>query len=322
MTEEEKQTLYRDARFTEKYDDIWQNVGKCVFCDLREKYVFFEENGIVMTVSLYAYIDGHFMIMPRRHVRSTKELTQIEWETIRRFSYIAKKLIKKVHGIRGMQFIQKDGLTAQSTVNEHIHFHCVPFDAADLVSWNYRQLRHTPLQNVALYKNARQKIVEHAVKYDNKYRNLNGLRVVCDLIIVNEKKQVLFQERKDWAKLTPDVLSIPGGLVDNFSSTLEVELTREVQEETGWLPDASKVKLAATRISHLKRPMHSTHLNAKYLLNRDFLWVTYAYTGFDSSIPLTPGDDCEALLWIDIKEVATHPKIADALKETVLGIPL
>ncbi|MGD0284754.1 MAG: hypothetical protein ABSB12_04140 [Candidatus Saccharimonadales bacterium] len=81
LSEQQKQIIYRDARFTKKYDDIWRSVGKCVFCDLNDKYIFFEENGVVMTISLYAYIDGHFLIVPKRHVRSTKELTQLEWDT-------------------------------------------------------------------------------------------------------------------------------------------------------------------------------------------------------------------------------------------------
>ncbi len=84
--EQKKQALYRDARFTKQYDDIWRSVGKCVFCDLRDKYIVFEEHGIVLTISLFAYIDGHCMIVPRRHVRSPKDLTQAEWQTIRKFA--------------------------------------------------------------------------------------------------------------------------------------------------------------------------------------------------------------------------------------------
>ena len=81
----DKQIMYRDARTTGKYDDIWQSTGKCVFCDLRDKYVIYEENGVVLTIVLFAYIDGHCMIIPRRHVRSVKELTPVEWETIALF---------------------------------------------------------------------------------------------------------------------------------------------------------------------------------------------------------------------------------------------
>lgn len=164
----EKQIAYRDARVSGAYDTIWQSVGKCVFCDLNDRYVFHEENGIVMTVALYAYIDGHFMIIPRRHIRSVKELTPIEWETMRKFMYIAKKLIREVHGIKGMQLVQKDGADAQSTV-EHIHFHAIPFDGPDLTTWNYRQLDNTPIENADLYKKQHSKITKLSKRFSEKY---------------------------------------------------------------------------------------------------------------------------------------------------------
>lgn len=163
-----KQLAYRDARISGAYDNIWQSVGKCVFCDLNDRYVFHEENGVVMTVALYAYIDGHFMIIPRRHVRSVKELTTLEWETMRKFMYIAKKLIREVHGIKGMQIVQKDGADAQSTV-EHIHFHAVPFDGPDLATWNYRQLDNTPIENAELYKKQYSKIEKLSKRFSEKY---------------------------------------------------------------------------------------------------------------------------------------------------------
>lgn len=166
----DKQKLYRDARFNDHYDDIWRSVGKCVFCDMRDKYIFYEENGVVMTVALYAYIDGHMMIVPRRHVRSVKELTPSEWETIRKMMYLAKKVIRGVHGVKGVQYIQKEGLSAQSTV-EHIHFHCIPFDGPDLSTWNYRQLKNTPLENADLYHQQSKNLAKLAAKYEEKYQS-------------------------------------------------------------------------------------------------------------------------------------------------------
>ncbi|EDK72447.1 histidine triad (HIT) protein [candidate division TM7 genomosp. GTL1] len=165
--ERKKQINYRDARFNKTYDGIWQNVGKCVFCDLRDKYIIYEKNGVALTIILFAYIDGHLMIIPRRHVVSPKELTSLEWETIRKFMYIAKKIIKQVHGIKGVQFVQKDGLDAQSTVG-HVHYHGIPFDAPDLNVWNYRKLQHTPLENAQLYKSLGKKLEDIAKKYDEK----------------------------------------------------------------------------------------------------------------------------------------------------------
>jgi len=168
--EQRKQIAYRDARVTGAYDDIWQSVGKCVFCDLNDKYVFYEENGVVMTVALFAYTDGHFMVVPRRHVRSVKEITPGEWETMRKMFYMAKKLIRKIHGIRGMQIVQKDGAEAQSTV-EHIHFHCIPFDDPNLSTWNYHQLQNTPLENANLYKSKRSTLEKLSKRFAEKYQD-------------------------------------------------------------------------------------------------------------------------------------------------------
>lgn len=163
-----KQEMYRDARVTGNYEGIWQSVGKCVFCDLKDDYIIYEENGVVLTIVLFAYIDGHCMIVPRRHVRSVKELTPEEWETMRKMMYIAKKLIRDVHGIKGMQIVQKDGAKAQSTV-EHLHFHCLPFDAPDLSVWNYRKLKNTPLENAELYQEKRDEITKLAKRFSKKY---------------------------------------------------------------------------------------------------------------------------------------------------------
>lgn len=168
LSEDEKQILYRDARVTGAYDQIWQNTGKCVFCDLKDKYIVYEENGVVLAIAVFAYIDGHMMIIPRRHVRSVKELAPDEWETMRKLMYLAKKMIREAHGIKGMQIVQKDGAVAQSTV-EHIHFHCVPFDQPDLSVWNYRQLKNTPVENTKLYKAHAAKMQKLAKRFSEKY---------------------------------------------------------------------------------------------------------------------------------------------------------
>jgi histidine triad (HIT) family protein len=170
--EQAKQIYYRDARTKGHYDKIWQSVGKCVFCDLREKYVVMEENGMVLTVALFAYIDGNLMIIPRRHVRSVKELTSEEWETARKLMYIAKKLIRKVHGVKGIQYVLRDGgIVAQSTVSDHLHIHVIPFDAPDLSTWNYRQLKYTPLENAELFRSQSKKIAELSQRFSEKYQD-------------------------------------------------------------------------------------------------------------------------------------------------------
>nr|AIA13646.1 NUDIX domain protein [uncultured bacterium] len=320
--ERKKQEHYRDARFTKQYDSIWQSVGKCVFCDLRDKYIFFEENGIVMTISLYAYIDGHFMIVPRRHIRSPKELTQLEWDTIRKFFYIAKKLIREVYDIKGMQLVQKDGSEAQSTVDQHLHFHCIPFDAPDLCEWNYRKLQFTPLENAERYRQAKKKIVSLDKKFDSKYKNTSAIRVVCDAIIVNEKNQVLLQERKAHLKLVPDSLTLPGGGVDNFDVPLEAELAREIAEETGLDISHKPISLIDSRLGGTTITRQVTHLDLAYPVSNHFLWNTYIITDVTSTATLTPGGDCDALVWMDINEAVAHERISPGIQKVLKKVKL
>lgn len=171
--EQQEQEFYRDARLNKQYGKIWKSAGKCVFCgEDRDKYNILEENGIVLTINTFAYIDGHLMIIPRRHVKSVKELTDTEWGTVRKMMYIAKKMIRKVHDIKGLQYIIRDGgIEAQSTVSDHLHIHCIPFDAPDLSAWNYRKLKYTPLENVHLYQEQTKTMKKLAEKFDQKYKD-------------------------------------------------------------------------------------------------------------------------------------------------------
>lgn len=319
LTEQQKQIIYRDARFTKKYDNIWRSVGKCVFCDLNDKYVFFEENGVVMTISLYAYIDGHFLIVPKRHIRSTKELTQLEWDTIRKFSYIAQKLISQVHNTKGMQLIQKAGISAQGTVNEHIHFHCVPFDKPDLCIWNFRKLKYTPLENVAMYRQARKKIISYELKYDQKYKYPSTLPIICDLAMINTKHEVLLEERRVELRFIPDTFSLPGGQVERFDVPLEQELAREVKEEAGFNINHRPIRLLASRISNLKILRHDKYLHVKYPIQRQFIWNTYLLTGIDPKVKLQPGDDCKKLFWQPLNKL-TKQQISQGVKQVLKGL--
>lgn len=171
--QQKQEEAYRTARTTGAYDQIWQTVGHCVFCShdtTQPHHEIFEENGVYLTVPAYAYIDGHLMVIPRRHLKSVKELTPSEWETMRKMFYLAKKLIRDVHGVKGMQIVQKDGAAAQSTV-EHIHFHCVPFDQPNLNEWHYRELQNTPAENAAKYTEKRGDIEKLAKRFSKKYQN-------------------------------------------------------------------------------------------------------------------------------------------------------
>lgn len=205
--EQAQEQAYRLARVTGAYDDIWRTVGRCVFCDhdkTERRHEIYEENGIYLTVPAYAYVDGHLLVIPRRHIRSVKELTADEWATMRKLFYIAKKMIRQVHGIKGMQIVQKDGVEAQSTV-EHLHFHCVPFDSPDLTVWNYRDLAHTPYENAELYRSEEKKLRRLAEKFQDKYVAATTTQADAKLVYKQALAEALARKKQSQAKRTAKV---------------------------------------------------------------------------------------------------------------------
>lgn len=314
--DQKKQIAYRDARFTDQYDNIWQSVGKCVFCDLKDKYIIFEENNVALIITLFAYIDGHCMIVPRRHVLTAKELTQLEWETVRKFMYIAKRIVKSKHGVKGVQFVQKDGADAQSTVG-HYHFHCIPFGSTELSTWNFQKLKNTPLENVEVYKKSRKKIIETSSKFDRKYHQPTALPIICDALIFNTNDEVLLLRRIPTLQIHGITLTPPGGVVTNYNATLEQEAAREILEETKLKIIPEKLQLLTSSIGTLDRIRHSVHLNAKYLFHEQFLWNTYVFRGVNSNAELVAGDDAAEIVWMNRKKALTAADVSNEIKAKI-----
>jgi dihydroorotase-like cyclic amidohydrolase len=53
-----------------------------------------------------------------------------------------------------------------------MHVHCIPFDAPDLNTWNYRKLKYTPFENAELYRREQKTIARLAEKFDDKYKEI------------------------------------------------------------------------------------------------------------------------------------------------------
>lgn len=322
ITEAEKQDRYKNARTQDWYDSIWKTVGKCVFCDLKDKYILHEENGVVLTINIFPYIDGQMMAIPRRHVKSTNELTVLEWETMRKFGYIAKKLFKKVHKHKAMWSLVKTGVLAQGTVADHLHMHFIPFDQTDLAMWNYRDLKFAPLENVGLYKKQVKEFFKSKIKFEEKYETKTSLDIICDVVIQNENEEILFQERKEEYKFDPDILTLPGGHVDNPRNGLINELAREVKEEIGLDINITDLKLVDSRVSYLKLKEKSKYMKVKYPYKKEFLWNTYFLKIKNSEIKnLVAGDDCEKIIWLDLKELNNNERITKEIKSLLKILP-
>ncbi len=126
------------------YEEAWKEAGKCVFCDLRDKYIIAEKNKIILAVNLYQYIDGHLLIIPRRHFEDFLETTADEWETMLHLAKLGIERLRARIGIEEVLFLDRapGGFAAGKTV-KHAHAHLIPF-SKELFKWKSQEVSIHP----------------------------------------------------------------------------------------------------------------------------------------------------------------------------------
>ncbi len=144
-----------NARKNGSYSKIWTNTGKCVFCDLREKYIITTNERAVLTVNIFPYINGHLLIVPKRHVEDFLEITNEEWADMHELAQIGVTLLRNVLNIEEVWIIQRapHGFKAAKTV-AHAHMLLMPYEK-ELINWNFQEITLPPME---LAKELRKKL--------------------------------------------------------------------------------------------------------------------------------------------------------------------
>lgn len=126
------------------YDEAWKKAGKCVFCDLKDEYIIAERDNVVLTVNLYQYIDGHLMVIPRRHFETLVETAPAEWQAIFYLLNLGMKRLQERLKIEDMYILDRplSGYKTGKTVT-HSHIHIIPYKS-ELVSWHYQNISIHP----------------------------------------------------------------------------------------------------------------------------------------------------------------------------------
>ena len=142
----------KNARVGKWYDELAQSVDKCVFCDLREKYVVAKKGGSVLTVSLFPYIDGQLMVITKRHIERFDEMLVTEWREAKFLLDVGIRLIREMVGIDGINVLYREGEGAGKSVG-HLHFHLLPITSEFMTYdknvgfvWKFQQITVSPVE--------------------------------------------------------------------------------------------------------------------------------------------------------------------------------
>lgn len=124
-----------------------REMEKCVFCDLRDKYVIAERKGWVLTANIFPYIDGQLLVLPERHLVDYVELTS---EDKRVSDFLLKKgmrLLEDRLNIKNFWIILRQGKVAGKTI-KHLHWNIMPY-IEGLNTWHYQKITISPVKLAA-----------------------------------------------------------------------------------------------------------------------------------------------------------------------------
>lgn len=127
------------------YHGVMAKLGKCPFCDLREKYIIVERAGMVLTVNLFPYADYHLMIVSRRHIETLGELKKTEWAAVGYLSKLGFRLIEKAWGEKKVNILYREGKNSGKSLG-HWHWHLIPF-VQESFSFKKFSVKQSPLKS-------------------------------------------------------------------------------------------------------------------------------------------------------------------------------
>lgn len=113
----------------------------CVFCDpdVRRKEAFYEDETNIALINIKPAVEGHVLLMPKRHVEGFIELT--EKEVADMFSSVRKiySILKKAYNAVAFNLVIQDGPEAGQSIN-HLHLHICPRVRGDVENKKFYRL--------------------------------------------------------------------------------------------------------------------------------------------------------------------------------------
>lgn len=103
----------------------------CPFCRLNKSRIVLENEFSAAFLDAFPVVDGHMLVVPKRHVISLFELTENEQQAVWKLvAQVRAKLIEE-HKPDGFNVGINDGLAAGQTVL-HAHVHVIPRRIGDV----------------------------------------------------------------------------------------------------------------------------------------------------------------------------------------------
>jgi ATP adenylyltransferase len=104
----------------------------CLFCDMvaaendRDRFIVHRSEHAFLVLNKYPYSNGHFMVVPYRHVEDLVALTSEEMTDVMELVTLGIRALRASSGPEGFNVGANIGKAAGAGVKDHIHMHVVP----------------------------------------------------------------------------------------------------------------------------------------------------------------------------------------------------
>jgi diadenosine tetraphosphate (Ap4A) HIT family hydrolase len=100
-------------------------MNTCPFCSVPNDRIHFEDEFFIAFADGYPIVDGHTLVIPKRHVESLFDLDAGEQENLWIFVADVRNRLKQELSVTAFNIAVNDGASAGQTV-PHAHVHIIP----------------------------------------------------------------------------------------------------------------------------------------------------------------------------------------------------
>jgi len=109
------------------------NSVSCAFCDRPGLAVIWESSCFLAVCNRFPVVEGHSLLLPKRHVASFMALTPEEWADLYGMSRQLIAALLSTYDTTSFDYALQEGVPAGRSI-EHLHFHVIPRRTGDLGS--------------------------------------------------------------------------------------------------------------------------------------------------------------------------------------------
>jgi histidine triad (HIT) family protein len=128
-------------------------MNTCIFCDIvsdkAAAYKVFENKHALAFLDIMPATEGHVLVIPKEHGATLSDISEKSVKETAAVVQKVAKAVEKATDAKGYNILQSNNSVAGQVVF-HVHFHIIPRNKGDGLSFSWKRGKLSPEQGTAL----------------------------------------------------------------------------------------------------------------------------------------------------------------------------